>query len=119
MGRFSIRVSGEGARRGGVRGLVWSFLRRHGLVEDETAGVARWMWFALALLVPVGGLLMVWGYHISSPYLMLAGLVTVALGEVICLVLTVVVVWRIARIIIGDYRAGRLQWLTGDKSRTR
>ena len=118
MGRFSIRVSGEGAQRGGVRGLVWSFLRRHGLVEHEATRLVRLMWFALAL-IPVGGLLMVWGYHISSPYLMLAGLVTVFLSECLCVVLTVVAVWRIARIIIGDYRAGRLQWLTQGKSRTR
>ena len=118
MGRFSIRVSGEGARRGGVRGLVWSFLRRHGLVEDETAGVARVMWFALAL-IPVGGALILWGGRVGNSYLVLAGLVAIVLAEVICVVLAVVVFWRIARIIIGDYRAGRLQWLSKDKSRTR
>ena len=118
MGRFSIRVSSAAARRGdGVRGWIRAFLRRHGLVEDETARVTRLMWFALAL-VPAGGLLMVWGYHISNPYLMMAGLVTVFLAECLCVALTVVVVWRIARIIIGGYRAGRLQWLSKDKSRT-
>ena len=118
MGRFSIRVSSEGAQRGGVRGLVWSFLRRHGLVEDETAGVARVMWFALAL-IPVGGALILWGGRVGNSYLVLAGLVAIVLAEVICVVLGVVVFWRIARIIIGDYRAGRLQWLSKDKSRTR
>ena len=118
MGRFSIRVSGAGAQRGGVRGLVWSFLRRHGLVEHEATRLVRLMWFALAL-IPVGGALILWGGRVGSSYLVLAGLATLVLAEVICVVLTVVVVWRIARIIIGDYRAGRLQWLTEGKSRTR
>ena len=118
MGRFSIRVSSEGAQGGGVRGLVWSFLRRHGLVEHEATRLVRLMWFALAL-IPVGGALILWGGRVGNSYLVLAGLVTIVLAEVICVVLTVVVVWRIARIIIGDYRAGRLQWLTEGKSRTR
>ena len=119
MGRFSIRVSSAAARRGdGVRGWIRAFLRRHGLVEEETAGVARVMWFALGL-VPIGGLLIVWGGQVGNFYLILAGLVTIVLAEGICVVLTVVVVWKIARLLIGDYRAGQLQWLSKDKTRTR
>ena len=115
MDRFNIG-DGTGAR-GGIRGAVWSAWSALGLADDETARAGRAQLFSFACL-PVGGLLLLWGSRSGNLYLGLAGVATILLAEFIWVALGAALLWKLARLIWGGYRAGRLKSLSKGKTGT-
>ncbi len=81
------------------------FQRALGLADDETARAGRALLFSFACL-SVGGLLLLWGSRIGNLYLGLAGVATILLAEFIWVALGATLLWKLARLIWGDYRAG-------------
>ena len=104
MDRFNIE-DGTGARGGGIRGGVWSAWRALGLADDETARAGRALLFAFACFL-AGGLLLLWGSRSGNLYMGLAGVATILLAEFIWVVLGGTLLWKLARLIWGGYRAG-------------
>ena len=51
-------------------------------------------------------------------YLGLAGVAMILLAELLWVVLAVALLWKLARLIWGDYRAGRLKSLSKGKTGT-
>ena len=84
------------------------------MADDETARAGRALLFSFACL-PVGGLLLLWGSRTGNLYLGLAGVATILLAEFIWVVLAAMLLWKLARLIWGHYRAGRLKSLSKDK----
>ena len=82
-------------------------------MDDETARAGRALLFSFACL-PVSGLLL-WGSRIGNPYLSLAGVAKILLAEFIWVALAAMLLWKLARLIWGHYRAGRLKSLSKDK----
>ena len=74
------------------------------------------MLFSFACL-PVGRLLL-WGSRNGNFYLGLAGVAMILLAELLWVVLAVALLWKLARLIWGDYRAGRLKSLSKGKTGT-
>ena len=115
MDRFNIRNSAA-ARRGGIL-LVWSARRALGRADDDTARAGRALLFAFACFL-AGGLLLLWGSRIGNLYLGLAGVATILLAELLWVALAVALLWKLARLIWGGYRAGRLKSLSKGKTGT-
>ena len=92
------------------------FLQRAlGLADDETARAGRALLFSFACL-PVGRLL--WCSRIGNLYLGLAGVAMILLAELIWVALGATLLWKLARLIWGDYRAGRLKLFSKSKTGT-
>ena len=65
-----------------------------------------------------GGLLLLWGSRIGNLYLGLAGVAMILLAEFIWVALGGTLLWKLARLTWGDYRAGRLKSLSKGKTGT-
>ena len=116
MDRFNIRNSAA-ARRSDIRGLVWSAWRALGRADDDMALAGRALLFAFACFL-AGGLLLLWGSWIGNLYLGLAGVATILLAELLWVALTAALLWKLARLIWGGYRAWRLKSLSKGKTGT-
>ena len=86
-------------------------------MDDETARAGRALLFAFACFL-AGGLLLLWGSRIGNLYLGLAGVATILLAELLWVALAVALLWKLARLIWGGYRAGRLKSLSKGKTGT-
>ena len=116
MDRFNIG-DGMGARGGGIRGAVWSAWRALGRADDDMALAGRALLFAFACFL-AGGLLLLWGSRIGNLYLGLAGVATILLAELLWVALGTKLLWKLARLIWGGYRAWRLKSLSKGKTGT-
>ena len=93
------------------------FQRALGLADDETARAGRALLFSFACFL-AGGLLLLWGSRLGNLYLGLAGVAMILLAEFIWVALGATLLWKLARLIWGDYRAGRLKSLSKGKTGT-